>query len=61
MILAQYIAVFIILAFAVIWVIRAVVGRSRRKNRTSCHSALDSTCSDCPLAEKCNKSQKSSR
>lgn len=31
MILAQYIAVFIILAFAVIWVIRAVVGRSRRK------------------------------
>lgn len=50
MILAQYIAVFIILAFAVIWVIRAVVGRSRRKNRTNCHSAVDSTCSDCPLA-----------
>ena len=61
MILAQYIAVFIILAFAVIWVIRTVVGRSRRKNCTSCHSAVDSTCSDCPLAEKCNKSQKSSR
>ncbi len=61
MILAQYIAVFIILAFAVIWVIRAVVGRSRRKNRMSCHSALDSTCSDCPLARNCNKSQKSSR
>lgn len=61
MILAQYIAVFIILAFAVIWVIRAIVGRSRRTNCTSCHSAVDSTCSDCPLAEKCNKSQKSSR
>lgn len=61
MILAQYIAVFIILAFAVIWVIRVVVGRSRRTNRASCHSAVDSTCSDCPLARNCNKSQKSSR
>lgn len=61
MILAQYIAVFIILAFAVIWVIRAVVGRSHRKNCTSCHSALDSTCSGCPLARNCNKSQKSSQ
>lgn len=61
MILAQYIAVFIILAFAVIWVIRAVAGRSRRKNCASCHSAVDSTCSDCPLAKKCNKSQKSSQ
>lgn len=61
MILAQYIAVFIILAFVVTWVIRAVVGRSRRKDCKSCHSAVDSTCSDCPLARNCNKSQKSSR